>query len=96
MTTFKVGDRVRFEDDDKVAIITGPDSDGQYDWFHEYEDGAQGLAYESELTLVESAPRFVNTTEVRIVWITLPGADRSYALSQEQAYALFRQLEEVV
>lgn len=51
------------------------------------------MCYETE------TPQFgqlIHTTDVRIVWVTLPGADRSYALNEEQARALLRQLEEVV
>ena len=40
--------------------------------------------------------KLVHTTEVRIIWITIPGADRSYALTEDQAYELMTQLEEVV
>lgn len=39
---------------------------------------------------------FVRTSNIRLVWITLPSADRGIALSQDQAKQLLRELEEVV
>lgn len=46
--------------------------------------------------LVPDPGQLVHTTDIRIVWVTIPGANRSYALSEEQASDLLRQLEEVV
>lgn len=40
--------------------------------------------------------QMIHTQDLRLVWITLPGTDRSYALTEQQAYSLLRQLEEEV
>lgn len=102
-STFNVGDRVYLSDngvsgnDSGYATITKVYDDVREVLLDFEVGGAGGITYDvSRLTPAPEPERLVNTTELRIIWITLPGADRSYALSTEQASALLRQLEEVV
>lgn len=55
------------------------------------------LAAEGQVEHVDPRPeKFVNVIESRTIWVTLPGDNAGHKLSEDDAQALFRQLEEIL
>ena len=108
MSTLKVGDRVRLDDDhgrfgySGVGTVRRLTSVGDYvlDFEEVFVSGmpeatAPGIGFPlSRLTLLDSP--FVNVIENRSIWITLPGDIAGHRLTEEQAKQLLWELEAAV
>lgn len=96
-----IGDRVRDITSSgatagRTGVLVEPDPKSAYPYLVKYDEDPLGRgAYRAdELELVE--PQFVNVTTARSIWVTLPGDNAGHRLTEDEARALFRQLEEVV
>jgi hypothetical protein len=49
-----------------------------------------------DIVYVRPTPKFVNVIESRTIWVTLPGDNAGHKLSEDDAQALFRQLEAIL
>lgn len=97
MSEFKVGDRVRVVTKDefntKVGVI---DFIGDGIHVRLDDESESGPFFFNEDEVVLESEHYVNVIESRAIWVTLPGDNAGHKLTEDEARALFVQLEEIL
>jgi hypothetical protein len=58
--------------------------------------GTQQLGGSWDIVYERPTPKFVNVITSRTIWVTLPGDNAGHKLTEDDAQALFRQLEAIL
>jgi hypothetical protein len=94
--SFKIGDRVIISGArPRLGFIVedfGLQGPGEFSVV--FDGGTRRYVEASNLTL--ETPRFVHVVTQRTVWVTLPGDTAGHKLTNDDALALLRQLEEAL
>lgn len=102
MSEIKIGDRVifrHFKPEGEFGTVIEPTGT----WKENIVQGELVVSLDSGSTyytrpdeLEIELPQFVNVVTSRSIWVTLPGDNAGHKLTEDEARALFRQLEEVI